>query len=117
MNYNSNKKYDIINLIWNNLSIWWDIEWTHKLLDILKWLLKINWKILCTFKKSEEKYFIWKMCIEYDWKVSESFKWIRIHLDYLEELLEEHSLKLKILWEDEYWYCLEITHDNNFLPI
>lgn len=73
MNYKTDIKYDILTLIWNNLSIGWDIPWTHKLLDILKWLLKENWKILCTFKKTEEKYFIWKMSIEYNKIISDPF--------------------------------------------
>ena len=57
MNYNTSKKYDCITLIWNNLSIWWSIEWTHKLINLLKWLLNENWKILCIFRKIEEKYY------------------------------------------------------------
>ena len=51
MNYKTAKKYDVLTLVWNNLSIWWTIEWTHKLLEILKSLLNKNWKILCIFRK------------------------------------------------------------------
>jgi len=109
--WNIKKQYDIITLMWNNLSIWWDIKWTKKLIWILKRLLKKNWKILSIFKKEEDdKYFIWKFTCEYNWKNSDSFKWIRINLEYLEELLNEQWLKLKVLEENDYWSCLEIKH-------
>lgn len=108
MNYKTNKKYDILTLVWNNLSIWWTIEWTHKLIEILKWLLNNNWKMLCIFRKIEEEYFISKIRLEYKSIISEPFYWIRIRIDLLENILNEHWLKLKILDENDYWYCLEI---------
>lgn len=108
MNYTTNKKYDVLTLVWNNLSIWWSIEWTHTLIEILLWLLNKSWKILCIFKKIEEKYFISKIRLEYKWIISEPFYWIRIRLDVLEKMLNEHWLKLKVLDENDYWYCLEI---------
>ena len=111
LDWNIKKQYDIITLMWNNLSIWWDIKWTKKLIWILKWLLKNNWKILSIFKKEEDgKYFIWEFKCEYNWKISDSFKWIRINLEYLDELLNEQWLKLKVLEENDYWSCLEIKH-------
>ncbi len=111
MNEKINKKYDIITLMWNNLSIWWDIEWTKKLIWKLKDLLDTNWKILSIFKKEEDSdYFIWEFKCEYDWKISKPFKWIRINLNYLEKLLNEQWLKLKVLSENDYWSCLEIKH-------
>jgi len=111
MSENINKKYDIITLMWSNLSIWWDIEWTKKLISKLKNILNENWKILCIFKKEEDSnYFIWEFKCEYNWKVSKSFKWIRINLNFLEKLLNEKWLKLKVLSENDYWSCLEIKY-------
>ena len=111
MNENINKKYDIITLMWNNLSIWWDIEWTIILISKLKELLIKNWKILLIYKKEEvEDYFIWEFKCEYNNQISESFKWIRINLKYLEKLLNIQWLKLKVLLESDYWSCLEIKH-------
>lgn len=105
------KKYDIITLLWNNLSIWWDIEWTNKFLSIIKSLLKKDWKILSILKKEEdEDYFIWEFFCEYNWKTSENFKWIRFNINFLKWLLNKNWLKLNILWENNYWYCLEIKY-------
>lgn len=111
MNDKISWKFDTITLVWNNLSIWWNIEWTKKLIWILKWLLNYNWKILCIFKKEEKDYFIWEFKSKYNWVLSDSFKWIRINIIYLEKLLKEQQLKLKILSENDYWYCLEIIKD------
>lgn len=108
MNYKTSKTYDVLTLVWNNLSIWWSIEWTHKLLKILKSLLNKNWKILCIFRKIEEEYFISKIRLEYKGIISEPFYWIRIRIDLLEKILKEEWLKLNILSENDYWYCLEI---------
>lgn len=106
-----NWKFDIITLMWNNLSIWWNIEWTKKLIWILNQLLSNEWKILSIFKKDEKDYFIWEFKNKYDWILSESFQWIRININYLEELLKEQNFKLKVLSENDYWYCLEIKKD------
>ena len=111
MNDNINKKYDIITLLWNNLSIWWDIDWTNRLISKLKDLLEDNWKILSIFKKEEDDdYFIWELKSKYDKKVSEPFKWIRIDLKHLENLLNKQSLTHRVLSENDYWSCLEIRH-------
>lgn len=105
------KKYDVITLLWNNLSIWWDIEWTKKLISILKSILEKDWKILAIFKAEEDDdYFIWEFECEYNRKTSEPFKWIRINIKYLENMLNEQWLKLKVLSKNDYWYCLEIMY-------
>ena len=109
MNENINKVYDIITLMWNNLSIWWDLDWTNKLIWKLKNLLSKDWKILAIFKKEEENnFFIWEFRCEYNWKISDSFKWIRINLAYLEKMLNKQWLTHKVLKENDYWSCLEI---------
>ncbi|MDD5769741.1 MAG: methyltransferase domain-containing protein [Candidatus Gracilibacteria bacterium] len=108
MNYKTNKKYDILTLVGNNLSIGGTIEGTHKLIEILKGLLNNNGKMLCIFRKIEEEYFISKIRLEYKSIISEPFYWIRIRIDLLENILNEHGLKLKILDENDYGYCLEI---------
>lgn len=105
-------KYDTITLLWNNLSLWWDIKSTKKLIWILKNLLKKDWKILAIFKKEEdEKYFIWEFCVEYKKQLLEPFKWIRININYLDWILKEFWLNMKILSENDYWYCLEIKNN------
>jgi SAM-dependent methyltransferase len=104
-----NEKFDIITLMWNNLSIWWDIEWTKKYLKILRNILTPNGKILSIFMDlRDEDYYISENICEYNWKKSKPFKWIRINIKYLERLLNEVGLKLKILEKDDYGYCLEI---------
>lgn len=104
-----NKKYDIITLLWNNLSIWWDVDWTKKFLNILKSLLSKNWKILSFLKKEEdEDYFIGEFYCEYNNKKSNTFKWIRFNIDFLRSLLDSQWLNVKILKENNYGYCLEI---------
>lgn len=110
MNYTADKTYDTLTLVWNNLSIWGDIAGTHKLIGILKNLLKKDGKMLCIFRKIEEEYFISSLCIEFNGLVSEPFQWIRIRLDLLSKLLLEHGLKVKILAENDYGYCLEIRN-------
>jgi SAM-dependent methyltransferase len=106
---NIQKKYNTITLLWNNLSIWWDIKWTKEFLLILKSILKKDWKILSILKKEDdEDYFVWEFSCEYDGKKSNSFKWIRFNINFLILLLKEEWLKLKILKENNYWYCLEI---------
>lgn len=112
MNYKSGEKYDVLTLVWNNLSIWWSIEWTHKLLEILKSLLNKNWKILCIFRKIDEEIFLSKIRLEYKWIISEPFYWIRIRIDKLKSMLLEHNLTVTILSENDYWYCLEIKEIN-----
>lgn len=104
-----NKKYDTITLLWNNLSIWWDIEWTKKFLNILDSLLSEKWKILSFLKKEEdEDYFIGEFYCEYNNKKSKTFKWIRFNINFLKSLLDSQWLSLRILKEDDYGYCLEI---------
>ncbi|MDD3646846.1 MAG: methyltransferase domain-containing protein [Candidatus Gracilibacteria bacterium] len=111
MNEDINKKYDIITLMGNNLSIGGDIEGTKKLISKLKKILSENGKILSIFKKEDdEDYFILEFICEYNGKKSESFKWIRINLNYLEKLLNEQGLKLKVLSENDYGSCLEIKY-------
>jgi len=103
------KQYETITLLWNNLSIWWDIKWTKKLIWILKSILKKDWKILSILKKENDNdYFIWKFSCKYNGKKSETFKWIRFNIKYLWLLLKKEWLKLKILCKNDYWYCLEI---------
>ena len=110
---NIHKQFDTITLLWNNLSIWWDVNWTKEFLLILKSILKNNWKILCILKKEEDdNYFVWEFFCEYNNKRSETFKWIRFNINFLNSLLKENSLKMKILNENDYWYCLEITKEN-----
>jgi len=110
---NIHKQFDTITLLWNNLSIWWDVKWTKEFLLILKSILKNNWKILCILKKEEDdNYFVWEFFCEYNNKRSETFKWIRFNINFLNSLLKENSLKMKILNENDYWYCLEITKEN-----
>jgi len=105
------KQYDTITLLGNNLSIWWDIEWTKKFLWILKSILKKDWKILSILKKEDDdNYFVWEFYCEYNGKKSETFKWIRFNINFLKSLLKKEWLKLKILLTTDYWYCLEIKH-------
>jgi SAM-dependent methyltransferase len=107
-----NKKYDTITLLGNNLSIWWDINWTKEFLSILKKILKKDWKILSIIKKEEKnKYYIGEFICEYNGIKSNSFKWIRFDINFLRELLKNFWLKLKILKENEYGYCLEIKNN------
>lgn len=107
------EKFDVITLMWNNLSIWWDIEWTKKYFKILKNILKAGGKILSIFMNlKNEDYFVWEFVCEYNWKRSNAFKWIRINIDYLKKLLNEAWLKLSVLGEDDYGYCLEVRHKN-----
>ena len=107
------KQYDTITLLGNNLSIWWDIEWTKKFLWILKSILKKDWKILSILKKEDDKdYFVWEFSCEYNNKKSETFKWIRFNINYLKSLLKDEWLILKILKENDYGYCLEVKFLN-----
>nr|MDD3720504.1 class I SAM-dependent methyltransferase [Candidatus Gracilibacteria bacterium] len=105
------KKYDIITLLGNNLSIGGDIEGTNKFLSIIKSLLKKDGKILSILKKEEdEDYFIGEFFCEYNGKTSENFKWIRFNINFLKGLLNKNGLKLNILGENNYGYCLEIKY-------
>jgi SAM-dependent methyltransferase len=107
------EKYDIITLVWNNLSIWWDVEWSEKYFKILKNTLAPNWKILAVFMRLEEKdYFLWKFVCEYNWEKSLPFNWIRMSLNFLRSLLHNTWLSVKVLAEDDYGYCLEIKHSD-----
>jgi SAM-dependent methyltransferase len=105
------KKFDTITLVSNTISIWWDLEWTRKYLQILKNILKPEWKILANVDKFENwDYYVCEFRCKYGEEISQPFNWIRLNLVFLWKLLNELWLILKILCEDSNGYCLEIKY-------
>ncbi len=104
-------KYDIITLMWNNLSIGGSIPWAKKLIWNLKKMLTDNGRILSVFRKEEDQnYFVSEFQCEYQWQRSDYFNWIRININFLEKILFGFDMRLKILSENDYGYCLEIRN-------
>ncbi|MFB0561445.1 MAG: class I SAM-dependent methyltransferase [Candidatus Lokiarchaeia archaeon] len=108
--FKSDKKYDTITLLQNNLGIAETLPRAKRLLKILSNLLNRDGQILNILRKYfggdyivDERYFEWKN------KRSSNFRWITFNVNFLSKLCSEMDLKLEIIDENEDFYLIRIS--------
>ena len=108
--FQTNKKFDTIVLLENNLGMAGTLKRTKQLLKILTNLLNKKGQILTNASDvpkgtylEEELTPIWKS------KKGQKFRWIRFNSKFLKELCEEAKLNLEIIDRDKYHYLARIT--------
>ncbi len=109
--FKSDKKFDNITMLENNLGMGGDVKETKKLLKKLSNLLKDEGQILTILsKRSGNKDFLINELIPiYKGIKGKSFKWINFNIIFLNKLCKELSLELNVLSANKYYSLVKIT--------
>jgi 2-polyprenyl-3-methyl-5-hydroxy-6-metoxy-1,4-benzoquinol methylase len=109
--FKSDKKFDTITMLENNLGMGGDVRGTKKLLKKLSVLLSENSQILIILSKRSGKkdFLINDLTPVYKGIKGKSFKWINFNIKFLTKLCDEVSLNLKILNANKYYSLVKIT--------
>ncbi|HEY5587922.1 MAG TPA: methyltransferase domain-containing protein [Candidatus Paceibacterota bacterium] len=111
--FNSNKKFDTITMLENNLGMGGDVNGTKKLLKKLSSLLNDDGQILMMLSKrsGEKDFLINELTPVYKGVKGKSFKWINFNLKFLTKLCNEVSLNIKLLSGNKYYSLVKITRN------
>ena len=104
----TDKKYNTITLLENNIGLGGNISNTNKLIKKLKDLIDKDGQILLILRKIEDKkYYEIEMYPHWKKLVGGKIKWISFNVDYLIKLLSEQGLKTIIVDQDDKNYLLK----------
>tara|TARA_Y100000310_G_scaffold14886_1_gene14949 strand:+ start:140 stop:805 length:666 start_codon:yes stop_codon:yes gene_type:complete len=108
--FKTNKKFDSIVLLENNLGMAGTLKKTKQLLKILKSLLKKDGQILTNARNVPKgTYYEGELSPVWKERKGQKFKWISFNAKFLKELCEEVGLNFEILERDRYHYLAKIT--------
>ncbi|MBI5065934.1 methyltransferase domain-containing protein [Candidatus Woesearchaeota archaeon] len=93
----TNKKYDTITLLQNNLGMAETLPNAKRMLKILCDLLKNEGQILVIHRKTQGKYNASKRKFKWNNKISSKFSWININTKFLSKLCDDVELKIEII--------------------
>ena len=114
--FKSDKNFDTITMLENNLGMGGDVEGTKKLLKKLFNLLNDNGQILIILSKrsGEKDFLINELTPVYKGIRGKSFKWINFNLKFLTKLCNEVHFNLKLLSGNKYYSLVKVTKNNIF---